>query len=179
MIDRTQIMIRLADEGVPVAVIARSFQVASDDILESLKDAIAYGFLVSLPAMDWPPGELRDERCPSIDHELNLLPLKFKIVFALTEAESKFLAALIKRGKATTTFLHAISSSADEPKTDPRIVHVHACSIRKKLARFGIDGLQTIWGWGFVLPSSAAKDILKLVEPNVSSLCNAYECNVA
>ena len=46
---------RLADEGVPICAIARALKIPSDDVRETLQDALGEGVIVEYPREDWPP----------------------------------------------------------------------------------------------------------------------------
>jgi len=73
------ILIRLADEGIPVRVISRATQRPSDAIREVLRDALSHGSIVQIPREDWPTSSTRDSRIPdmktitALDEELLLL----------------------------------------------------------------------------------------------------------
>ena len=61
----TGIVVRLADEGIPVRAIARGVQVPSESIRDVLHLAIDLGQIVGMPRDDWPINVLRDNRSPT------------------------------------------------------------------------------------------------------------------
>ena len=77
------------------------------------------------------------------------LPLEWR----LTATEHRLFAALViakSGGIVSKASLHTALSGIDEPDTDPKIVDVVVCKVRKKLEPFGIE-IQTAWGKGYYL----------------------------
>lgn len=156
------IMGRLAHEGVPVRVIARSFQIQSDVVRETLEFAIQIGGITEMPRDDWPPTARRADRLPSAgvvpDDDLMMGAQR---ALGLTRLEASFLVVLLKRNEADKATLHAVNEQQrsfrgtrpnNTDPTDPKIVDVVICKLRKKLKPHNII-IQTLWGAGyFVAP---------------------------
>ncbi|HVY56696.1 MAG TPA: helix-turn-helix domain-containing protein [Xanthobacteraceae bacterium] len=155
------VVIRLADEGVPVAAIARAIMRPADELRPVIANAVERGYLVAMPASDWPPGSRRDTRMPTVSAlrmgELGAFVGALQRTFALAAGEARFLALLVQRGEAARPSLHA-AISGDEPESDPKTVDIHASRIRKKLRPYGI-ALETIWGRGYALSPAAVRAI--------------------
>src|SRR6185369_14952828 len=138
--EATAIAVRLADEGIPVRSIARSLKIPSENIRDTLKDAIAQGIIVEMPRDDWPPGSNRASRAIFKSTPLeNEETLKFAVirVFKATPLEAGILCMLLRRDHATKEQLHSVvehsrATPGQEP-TDPKMVDVMICKIRKKL----------------------------------------------
>jgi len=140
---------RLAEEGVPVAAIARATNVPASDVWARLYDAWWEGKLIGLPRNDWPPNVPRGQRLPefakladlSQDHLLNGLIRVFKI----TRAGARLLLALIERHDVSNDDLHYFTQA--EYNYEATSFKVHICSLRRKLQPFGLE-IETIWRYG-------------------------------
>lgn len=152
-----EIAIRLADEGIPVRAIARSVRLASADIYEVLRDALAAGSIVEMPRDDWPVGTRRSARTAfngtplENDDALKMACVRF---FKVTRLEAAILSVLLKRSEVTKTQLHLVVEqnrpSEGREETDIKMVDVIICHLRKKLSRHGIK-IETIWGIGYLV----------------------------
>lgn len=150
--------IRMADEGVPVRSIARVTRLPSEEVYEIIKDAIGRGALVEIPGDDWPAGTTRASRSPFNSTPLdNEEELKFACVrcFKATRLEAAILALLLKRSEATKQQLHTVIEqnrpTEGRDETDPKMVDVLICHLRKKLRGHGIE-IETVWGLGYLIP---------------------------
>ena len=159
---------RLADEGVPVAAIARALLLPSDNVREILHDAIAYGVLLDMPKEDWPPGSRRYQRGLTADSLLNneeRLRFACSRYFKTTRLQSAILSVMLKRHEATKDQLHQVveqMGSSDKEATDRKMVDVLICLLRRKLAPFKIS-IQTSWGVGYLIePEHRDKAIAQL-----------------
>lgn len=154
------IAINAANEGIPVAAIARIINRPFDVTLEALHEAKDRGSIAELPRPDWPPGTRIHDRLPSIplpsDQDLAFLCGK---TFRLTSLEAGFLVALLKNQQVKKTRLHGIvehqrNTRMNQPDhkeaTDPKMVDVMICKLRKKLKVIdsGLE-IKTIWGDGY------------------------------
>ena len=155
-----QAAVRLADEGIPVRAIARSLKTPSDEIYDILKEAILTGTLLELPVDDWPPGSKRNKRAalqgtPLEDDET--FQFACARVFKVTRLEIALLSVLLKRSQATKEQLHSAAkqSRAGEPQedTEPKLVDVVICHMRKKLKPLGI-AIETVWGIGYLITAA-------------------------
>ncbi len=157
------VIVRLAHEGVPVRAIARATKVESADIRLLLAEAVDTGQIVSVPRDDWPPQVARDQRVPEYSKgtldEAHLI-LNIVRLFAVTQQEARILLVLIKRREATRNMLHGvIESRRPHPKTEtePKIVDVVICKLRKKLKAFDLS-IVTVWSCGyFMIPEHRQK----------------------
>ena len=88
------IMVRLADEGVPIGAIVRVTKQPPELVREVLRDAAEQGIIFSVPRDDWPVGSRRHERVPDVvpigvDDERMLVAAMRKL--RTTQAESAIL----------------------------------------------------------------------------------------
>lgn len=152
------VAVRLADEGIPVRAIARSTKLPSEDVYEILRDAIERGVIVEMPKDDWPVGSTRGQRAafhgtPLEDDEA----LHFACArwFRATRLEAAILAVMLKRSEVTKQQLHlvieAMRPGDNREATDPKMVDVIICHLRKKLKKFEIT-ITTVWGIGYLMP---------------------------
>lgn len=143
------IALRLADEGIPVRAIARSVKLPSDEVYELIEEAQLCGTLIEMPRNDWPIGSTRGSRAAFNGTPLeNEDDLKFACArtFKATRLEASVLAVMLKRNQVTKQQLHQIIGS----ETDPKIVDVVICHLRKKLKHFDL-AIETVWGIGYLI----------------------------
>lgn len=170
------IVVRMADEGVPVRAIARSTTLSSAIIYNILRDAIEYGSIVELPKDDWPSGSARATRTiclPRLLDSEDALRFACARVFRATKLEAAILGVLIKRTEVTKEQLHQViennrANQENREPTDPKMVDVLICHLRKKLKVHGV-GITTVWGTGY------------LIEPEIREIVVAMllQCNFA
>src|SRR5712671_6455971 len=95
------LVVRLADEGVPLRAIARATRIPSADLRERLTEAKLDGRLVAIPHDDWPAGFPRDQRALQLSRlaldQRDALMLAVRQLFNLTPTEVRLLLALIQR----------------------------------------------------------------------------------
>jgi hypothetical protein len=159
------IVLRLADEGVPVAAISRAFKRPSEELWPLIEEALFSGKLAVRPAADWRPGSRRDDRVPekapirAADFEQ--LTADLCLGFDLEPPEARLLALLMVRDDAPRT---ALQSAVRGPGgiADPGALEDCADALRRKLARHGI-GIETIRGDRYALPPAAAARLRHLV----------------
>ncbi|MGP9819217.1 winged helix-turn-helix domain-containing protein [Salinarimonas sp. NSM] len=157
------VIVRLADEGVPVKAMARAFKRGTDELYTLLRDAYEDGRIVALPAADWPVTGNRSERVPTaairragVGQIDDLVP-HLAATFGLTPQESRFLSALIAFMRVTKGTLHTHVALNEE--AEMKIVDVVACKLRKKLARHG-HSFETLWGYGYAIDRATRDSIL-------------------
>jgi len=151
------IAIRLADEGIPVRAIARAVKVPSEDIYEALRDALASGAILEVPKDDWPIGSRRSDRTAfngtPLEDEDNLKVACARL-FRVTRLEAAIMVVLLKRSEATKAQLHLVIEqnrpNENREETDPKMVDVVICHLRKKLKRHDLL-IDTIWGIGYLI----------------------------
>lgn len=169
----------LADEGVPVRAIARAGRVPGEELYELLKTAVNDGKLIELPKDDWPPGSQRSKRIFGTTPLLNLddttLRLACTQVFNTSRLQSAVLVALLRRPEMTKEQIHnAIEStrSAGREPTGVKMIDVVIYHIRKHLKDAGVE-LKTIWGIGYALPTDQRDKALGLLSAHLAGGPNA------
>lgn len=173
-----EIAVRLADEGIPIRAIARAVKYSSENIRDVLHTALDCGQLVQMPRDDWPIGVARDRHIPDA---LSAKPVEteqmiFNIVrlFKVTKLQAAVFSVLIKRNEATKDILHQVTEQRRLPnkeETDPKIVDVVICNLRKKLKPFGLK-IMTAWACGYYMEPehrARANSLLKIYIENLSA----------
>lgn len=164
--NRHHLAIRLADEGVPVAAIARAMNRPFGEVADTIRAALHAGEIAAKPPTDWPPGTVRyappAERItipigngPSaLEEATSAIP----ITFGLTRAEAKIVAAMMLRDLATKNYLYSALYGIDlDGGAAPKIMDVFVCKIRRKLAPHDIE-IATVWGRGYrIAPDGKAR----------------------
>jgi len=153
------VVIRAADEGIPIRAICRILRRPFDDVQDVVSNARDAGHLISVPAVDWPIGARREDRLPtgkpSRPTDVDGICDELMGAFQLTKSESRLVAALMRHGnvvgKAT---LHTAIADHGLPASNPKIVDVFVCKARKKLSPFGIE-IDTVWGRGYSMGPDA------------------------
>lgn len=169
------IAVRLADEGIPIGAIARSLLVPSGDLYDHLSEAILEGKIVELPKHDWPAGTPRAQRAlyaGTILENVELLRTLCVRMFKVTRQQSAVLSTLLRRNELTKAQIHSIlqenrPTAGNEPTTE-KMVDVVVFHIRKKLRPHHID-IETLWGTGYLINSTARAKAIKLLEE--------FQCN--
>ena len=161
---------RAAEEGVPVAAIARILSSPFAAVMASLQHAVSLGTLIELPRSDWPPNSLKHQRLPAWTAGLNYADLMFlcRTGFRLTNLEAALMITLLKHERCDKMKLHNVVEQqrfarSSQPNSidpsDPKMVDVMICKLRKKLKALN-PGLviETVWGGGYYI-DTPAKDI--------------------
>lgn len=160
------VIVRLADEGVPVAALVRAFKRPFGDIHQLLAKAKHLGQLLELPQSDWPPGSRRDTRASAIAPiraaDINDMLLALMRQYRLTRQEARMLATLVRRPHATKATLHAAIKDDPDGVGSPKIVDVVACKLRRKLTPHGIE-IVTVWGRGYYLAPASTEIVAAAV----------------
>ena len=176
----TGIVVRLADEGIPVRAIARGVQVPSENIRDVLHLAIDLGQIVGMPRDDWPVNVLRDNRIPDslgkpkLDDEKTIFTIAR--LFKVTKLQAALFAVLIKRTEVLKDTLHQVIESRRKPnkeETDPKMVDVVICHLRQKLVPFEIE-IETQWASGYYMTPAMRKKANGLLDVFIATL-NAPE----
>jgi hypothetical protein len=166
----TAVALRLADEGIPVRCIARCVRVPSEDVYEMLKYALAAGTIIEMPKDDWPAGANRDQRTRlhgTLLEQDETLRFTCTRLFKTTRLQAAILATLLKRNEVTKAQLHLVIEqnrpSANRDETDPKMVDVIICHLRKKLTPHGIT-IETVWGTGYLINAANREKAVRLLE---------------
>lgn len=173
------IAVRLANEGVPVRAIARSILHPSEDVRLAVQEAIDTGTITSMPRDDWPPGVPRGSRLPSfmIGKSEPAQMAACQRALAITRLEASFMLVLMKRDEADKVTLHHVvetqrmartNQPGDPDETDPKIVDVVICHLRRKLKSKGIK-ITTLWGHGYYLDTAGRKIVEDLIAEVISN----------
>ena len=173
--------IRLANDGVPMMVLARAFKFPLEIVRSTLDDAFNAGSLVEIPRVDWPPTARRADRLPSdapVQFSEEQLKTKAQTVFKSTAVQSALLAVLLKREEVSKETLHmAIEHQRMirpqkpidiEHETDMKMVDVVICHLRKKLKPFDLT-ITTIRGYGFFMAHSDRRKALELLQATMEN----------
>lgn len=175
----SSIAARLANEGIPVNVIARGLEVPAADVRLSLDADLASGRITEMPAADWPPTARRADHLPphiAAARDTDLVT-SFMRVFKLTKLLANFMLVMVKREQADKTTLHRVIESiraarVNRPdtseETNPKMVDVLICNLRKKLRVFGIE-IETLWGRGYYLEPHMRQRVLDILEGGLDS----------
>lgn len=157
------VMVRAANEGIPVASIARIVQKPYDAVVEALQQAFQHGQIGAMPKPDWPPAVKWSDRLPTTPRSANAEDVEFQCrkVFRLTNLEAGFMMVLLRLSCADKEKLHGVieqqrMTRSHQPDTmeitDPKMVDVMICKLRKKLRDGGFpDCIQTSWGKGYYI----------------------------
>jgi hypothetical protein len=169
---------RLAVEGIPVGVIARGLGTpTSGDVYEALSYARNNGVITDIPPPDWPPTARRADRLPAVVAVAQNADLTVSCMraFKITKLMASFLIVLLKREEADKQVLHRVieaqraarTSRPDKTEeTDPKMVDVIICNLRKKLKPFGLI-INTLWGYGYYIDPEGRQAALALIEREV------------
>ena len=156
------VLIRLADEGMPVCAIARSVQLASANVRSALAEAQEEGRLLDMPRDDWPPNVERHSRLPAFlrsGQDEEALILHIVNHFDVQRMGAVLLLQFIKRGTCNREQLHLAMKARGRDrnaKTSPKIVDVVICALRERLKLvLGVDPkkvIVTVWCCGYTMP---------------------------
>lgn len=171
---------RLASEGVPVRVIARSMERTAEDVRETLEYAKELGTISEIPRDDWPPTARRADRIPSTLNEHSDGDLLFACMrgLKLTRLQASFMMVLLKRNEVDKDTLHHVVESQrairqsrpdNMEETDPKMVDVVICNMRKRLKPLGIS-ITTVWGHGYFLNDISRKVVENAIALTVTTL---------
>lgn len=169
------VAIRMADEGIPVRVIARTTRLPSDEVYEILRNAVGRGAIVELPKDDWPVGSRRGSRTA---FNGTLLETEDALIFACaqffkaTKLEASILAVLLKRNEVTKAQLHLVIEQnrpgENRDETDPKMVDVIICHLRKKLLPHDVT-IKTVWGIGYLVPPDSRDIAMRILTQFLTS----------
>lgn len=170
-----RIAVRAANEGIPTASIARIIEQPFDAVCELLTDALGRGLIGQMPKSDWPPALGWSERLPTVPRSANADDVEFQCRkrFKLTNLEAGFMMVLLRYECADKERLHNVIETqryerASQPGTmeltDPKMVDVMICKLRKKLRdRDFPDCIQTSWGKGYYIEPTVKQQIFALI----------------
>ncbi len=164
---------RAAIEKVPVSAIARILARPLEEVYETLRTALYCGDIAQMPPPDWPPTARSADHVPDntvkVTDEDRLFLCRQKL--GLTNLEAAFFLLLLKSPRADKEKLHHVieaqrmrrSSTPDKMElTDPKMVDVMICKLRKKLR--DIDPkikIITVWGGGYYLDPEIKESIMQ------------------
>lgn len=151
----------LAHEGVPVQAIARALTKPFAIVMATLQYFVDVGHITAIPAADWPGGQKRTDRLPQF-MKAHSEPLQVHMVqraLKTTQLEASFMLVLLKREDADKDTLHYVIETQRAMRrtrpnkfetTDPKMVDVVICHLRKRLKPFRVT-IKTLWGRGYYL----------------------------
>jgi Transcriptional regulatory protein, C terminal len=171
----SHVISRAANEGVPIAAIARIVEQPFEETTDALRLALERGEIGEMPKADWPPAAKWSERLPSTPRSANAEDVEFQCrkAFKLTNLEAGFLMVLLRFECADKERLHNVieqqrTHRANQPDsmelTDPKMVDVMICKLRKKLRERDFpDCVQTSWGKGYYIEPATKQKIFALI----------------
>lgn len=141
------IMVRLADDGVPIRTIANGFLRTTGDIRAILQAALDRGEMNAMPADDWP---VRGSRIAALSepfdrYPVDILGIDVATALMVPPQAARFIATLYLHGKVGRSLMERIISRKGRPSD--KLMHVIAHRARKALAPIGISFL-VHWGAG-------------------------------
>jgi hypothetical protein len=152
---------------------ARALKQTTDAVRETVQEAIANGRIVQMPKDDWPVGQSRDDRTPTFirQNRMDDESLIFSCIrlFHVTRLQASLLAVLIVRNEVSKDTMHQIIESRRTPgkeETDPKMVDVVICHLRKRLKPFNLK-INTLWACGYYMEPPQRKTILEMVNKYV------------
>lgn len=147
------VVVRLANEEVPVNAIARALQYPSDEVRETIEEAILYGKVLSMPRSDWHPLQRGNRRVTSdmTDEEIVFNCMR---TFGLTRLHACFLSVLMRRNEVSKAQLHSIIENCrrqpQNRETDIKMVDVVLCHLRKRIKPHGLV-IKTLHSSGYYM----------------------------
>ena len=168
------IAVRLATEEVPLRVIARATKISPDEVRDVLEHAVDAGVIIQVPRDDWHPnprGTLPIS--PNLAAKLDDTDLVFNCVrlFKVTRLQGSFLSVLIRRNEVSKEVLHQVieqnrkNVKNNEP-TDPKMVDVIICNLRKKLRPFALE-VKTLWACGYYMEPDTRHKIQNMINDHI------------
>jgi hypothetical protein len=164
---------RLADEGVPIRAMSRSFKRPAEGVRLVVQEAIEAGRIVQMPKDDWPVGQSRDDRVPTFVRANRVndgaLVTSCMRLFKITNLQASLLAILILRNEVNKDTMHGIIEGRRAPgkkPTNPKMVDVVICNLRKRLRVFDLS-IETLWARGYFIEPTQRKRILEMVNEYV------------
>lgn len=179
----SQIAARAALEGIPVAAIARVLAHPVSQVYATLNLHQACGTITEVPRPDWPPTARNGDRVPTVNMKTDPMDLMFVAQrnFKLTKLEAGFLATLLRCDHADKSMLHGVIEQqrlqrAQQPDsmetTDPKMVDVMICKLRKKLVGINIawdKAVTTVWSGGYFIAPPFKAAIMSRLKDGDSS----------
>jgi len=165
------VAVNAANEGIPVCAIARILAFPAENVYFSLKNALDMGAICEIPKADWPPTAKRADRVPTARAPTDSdLLFHARQVFKLTKLEAGFVVVLLRHDRVEKEKLHHVieqqrAQRAHQPieleSTDPKMVDVIICKLRKKLKTLDPEFvIKTIWGGGYHIASDVKTKML-------------------
>jgi hypothetical protein len=172
-----KIAARAANEGIPIAAIARIVEQPFEDVSALLRAAHSCGDIGEIPKADWPPAAKWSERLPSVARSANAEDVEFhcRRVFKLTALEAGFMMVILRCECADKEKLHNVIESQRRSRqalpdsselTDPKMVDVIICKLRAKLEKAGFPKKTTLltnWGQGYYFEAATKQKIFELI----------------
>lgn len=159
---------RLAYEGVPIAALTRATLSPRDEIYDALRSAMELGRLVCLPPADWPPGQKSKARMGSgrtSQVDPGIVLLKLMTSYGVTRQQALLMREMLVRPQATREQLYEAAQQAHDhgEDTEPKIVQVVICKLRKRLVKHRVK-IVTIWSGGYYIPLPHRKRVFEKIQ---------------
>lgn len=149
------IVIGLANEQVPVCAIARAMRVPAEDVREVLREALELGTIAEVPREDWLAGKFGQKPVGFKSKQVSDEDLVYNCIrlFKVTRLQASLLAVLLVRTEVSKEAMHQVIEQrrkANTSETDPKMVDVVICHLRKRLRPFKLK-ITTLWACGYYM----------------------------
>lgn len=179
---------RAANEGIPIGALARIVKQPFDVVAAVLRHAHSLGQIGEVPRPDWDHKQGWTARMPTVQRSINLDDVEFHVrqKFKLTPLEAGFMTVLLRHDRADKAKLHTVVENQrahralrpdNQEPTDPKIVDVIVCKLRKKLrAAEPPITLQTSWGAGYFFDAAVKQEIFTMIGVSPDVVAPATVC---
>src|SRR3954452_18531837 len=130
-----QIIAGLADEGVPVRVMARAFRLPVADVYGMVQELVGDGRLLKAPGYDWRHGDTAPTEAPALKHRratttggFDTLAYECRRLFHFTDCECRVFLAVVRGVRGLNQQLLALGEDASR-----ELFNVYVHKIRRKL----------------------------------------------
>jgi DNA-binding response OmpR family regulator len=169
------IAIRMANEGVPLRVIARVTQQPSADVRVQLETARARGYLIEIPCEDWPAGYPREHRLLELarleERNRRVVQTAVRAVFNLAPVEVPMLLLLLANDEVPRhRLVAACRRESEEAGTDSALtVTANMYRLRGRLKPFGLS-IKMLYGYGYSMPAAHRRTALGMIRAAATEL---------
>lgn len=177
------IAIRMANEGLPLAAMARCIGIAGYELREMLEDALQLGKILEMPRGDWPPTARKADRVPDRpppspqswlrQTDDDALALHCVKVFKLTPLQGAVMSLLLRHRDVSKDMIHSViehrrqlkTTKTDVEETEVKMVDVVICHIRRKMRGYneGKSPIETLWGSGYFIPQEFKAKAVEMI----------------
>ena len=174
------LLVRLANEGIPVQVIARCTSLPSADVYQHLIEATEAGELLEVPRADWPAGVGRLDRAPAfkclMEVDDRTLILHLIACFKVTRLQAILLLHFLRRRETTREQMHQAIEAQRPPgerRAQIKLVDVVLWQLRKRLAPIlGVqctDTIATVRERGYTMPARHRQRVTEMLSEHLGT----------